>query len=253
MMDYSSNNEMPRDATILIVDDDPTQRLLMNESLSSMGYTCQEAGSGEAALQSIQSSVPDLVLLDLNMPGMNGLEVCREIRGNDAYENMPVVMVTGADDEESIIQSYDTGATAFINKPIHWTTFKYRVQYLLKSRWAMVQLRERERHLDSMERISSILTRASNKDDLLRSLTDEVLTIFDSDHAFIMPLPGHNEEFVHVTYESAQDPRLATQIEEYSLIAASLPRQPGRNRGLIELLSDTPSPILFNREHNGSR
>jgi len=176
----------PDISRILIVDDDATMRLLMSETLVEDGYKIDEVDNGPAAIEAIKSSEPDMVLLDVKMPGMSGFEVCSEIRRLTGDTNISVVMVTGLDDSESIEKAFQLGATAFISKPINWDTFPYRIQYLLKARNAIVALKQRELHLQYTERISRILTQSNNKDTLLKDVLYEMLDIFSADRAFVI-------------------------------------------------------------------
>ena len=176
----------PVKSRILIVDDDVTMRLLMYEALSEDGYKIDEVDNGPAAIETIKASEPDMVLLDVKMPGMNGFEVCSEIRRLTGDTKISVVMVTGLDDSASIEKAFQLGATAFISKPINWDTFPYRIQYLLKARNAIVALKQRELHLQHTERISRVLTQSNNKDTLLKGVLHEMLDIFSADRAFIV-------------------------------------------------------------------
>ena len=107
-----------RQSSILIVDDDEGQRLLAGASLQQGGFAILQAGSGEQALEVFQQHQPDLVLLDVVMPGMDGFATCAALRSLAGGRTLPIVMVTGLDDVESIEQAYQAGATDFLTKPI---------------------------------------------------------------------------------------------------------------------------------------
>jgi len=183
VQNYQNDTEKPR---ILVVDDDATMRLLMSEILSEDGCIIEEVNNGPAAMEAIKSFAPDMVLLDVKMPGMSGFDVCSEIRRLTGDTSISIVMVTGLDDSESIEKAFQLGATAFITKPINWDTFPYRIQYLLKARNAIVALKQREIHLQHTERISRILTQSKNKDTILHEVLHEMLDIFSADRAFII-------------------------------------------------------------------
>jgi len=100
---------------VLVVDDESSMRRGICVSLSARGYTVNEARSGEEALTAFHDNQPDLVLLDVNMPGMNGLEVCRRIRSTDSKAG--IVMVTVHDSEESTVEALEAGADDYIRKP----------------------------------------------------------------------------------------------------------------------------------------
>ncbi len=101
-------------ATILVVDDEPQIRRVMRTSLTSEGYTILEARSGEEALETLRSERPDLVLLDINMPGISGLETCREIRSNS---DVPIIMLTVRNTEKDKVHALDAGADDYVVKP----------------------------------------------------------------------------------------------------------------------------------------
>jgi len=118
---------------VLVIDDDDVARLLTVSSLEELGFEVTEADCGERGLELFRLSVPDLVLLDALMPGMDGFETCRNIRSLPGGEHLPVLMLTGLDDEGSICRAYDAGATDYFVKSDHWTLLVQRIRYLLRA------------------------------------------------------------------------------------------------------------------------
>jgi diguanylate cyclase (GGDEF)-like protein/PAS domain S-box-containing protein len=118
---------------LLIVDDDPLLRRLCMTALRHAGYDLQEADSGERAVESFASSRTDLVILDVQMGGIDGYEACRRIRRLPGGENVPVIMLTSLDDAGSIERAYEAGATDFIAKPFQWPLLTQRVRYALRA------------------------------------------------------------------------------------------------------------------------
>src|SRR5258706_324869 len=110
----------PKRGIVLVADDDPVMRLLMLEMLSQVGLDAIEAEDGIQALAYYQSNAPDLVLLDVDMPAMDGFTVCREIRRIETTLTVPIIMVTGGDELEAVTHAYEVGATDFVSKPINW-------------------------------------------------------------------------------------------------------------------------------------
>ena len=133
-----------RQSSILIVDDDEGQRLLAGASLQQGGFAILQAGSGEQALEVFQQHQPDLVLLDVVMPGMDGFATCAALRSLAGGRTLPIVMVTGLDDVESIEQAYQAGATDFLTKPIQWLILHQRVRYILRASWTLRDLQNSE-------------------------------------------------------------------------------------------------------------
>jgi diguanylate cyclase len=116
---------------ILIADDDPAALMLMDAALRVAGLAVTRAGDGEQALALFRAQPFDLVMLDIDMPGRSGLEVCAQLR-REAGDLLPIVMVTGMDDVESVDAAYRAGATDFICKPISWGLIAHRVRYILR-------------------------------------------------------------------------------------------------------------------------
>jgi two-component system KDP operon response regulator KdpE len=103
--------------TVLIVDDERSIRLSLRTILSSIGFTIIEAGRGEEALALVRTAQFDAVLLDINMPGMGGVEVCRIMRKNSPL--LPIVMLTVQGNEERKVDAFEAGADDYITKPFH--------------------------------------------------------------------------------------------------------------------------------------
>lgn len=143
---------------VMVVDDDRAVRLLARETLEHSGFSVWDAGSGEEALQAFEERCPDIVLLDVVMPGLDGFSVCSAIRRTGSGRDTPVLMMTGLDDLESINCAYEAGATDFITKPINWHILRYRVSYMLRASGALEQLRESREglaHAQSLAHIGS--------------------------------------------------------------------------------------------------
>jgi diguanylate cyclase (GGDEF)-like protein len=127
---------------VLIVDDDHVMRMLEQETLAQFDFEVSVAADGEEALELLAGPPPALVLLDVDMPGVDGFAVCRHIRQRWDMSEVPVIMVTGMDDIESINQAYESGANDFISKPINWPILGHRARYVLRSAQEARQLRE---------------------------------------------------------------------------------------------------------------
>jgi diguanylate cyclase (GGDEF)-like protein len=136
----------PKRGLVLVADDDPTMRLLMLEMLAQVGLDALEAEDGLKAVAAYQRTPPDLVLLDVEMPGMDGFAVCREIRRLETHSTVPIIMVTGGDELESVTRAYEAGATDFVSKPINWPILGHRVLYVLRASDAITRLRIADAH-----------------------------------------------------------------------------------------------------------
>jgi predicted signal transduction protein with EAL and GGDEF domain/CheY-like chemotaxis protein len=142
--------ESPRDATdgqsptVLLVDDDEVNLLLTALALRERGFQITEAGSGEAALDMLAHWTPDIVVIDALMPGLDGFATCVRLRQMPGLENMPVLMLTGLDDDASIERAYQAGATDFFVKATQWSLLAGRLRYLLRASRTRLEL-ERNR------------------------------------------------------------------------------------------------------------
>jgi diguanylate cyclase (GGDEF)-like protein len=136
----ASNNSTKR-GVVLVADDDPVMRLLMLEMLGQVGLDAIEAEDGAQAVACFQQMAPDLILLDVDMPNMDGFSACREIRRVENGPPVPIIMVTGGDDIEAVTNAYEAGATDFVSKPINWPILGHRVLYVLRASDAIVRLR----------------------------------------------------------------------------------------------------------------
>ncbi|GLT22484.1 two-component system response regulator [Zoogloea oryzae] len=141
---------------ILVVDDDPLTRMMATEALREGGFATSEAEDGVRALAAFEALHPDLVLLDVMMPGLTGFEVCRRVRATPAGELVPIIMLTGLDDSESVEQAFDAGATDFISKPINWTLLRFRIRYVLRSAQLLKELVRNKESLSSAQRIARL-------------------------------------------------------------------------------------------------
>ena len=154
-------------ALVLVADDEPTSRLLTRQALEQAGFRVAEAEDGAIATREFQRLRPDLVLLDVDMPGMDGYAACaamREIRGDRA---IPIVMLTARDDLDSINRAYAAGATDFIAKPINWALLGHRARYFLRSSRASLRIERLSRMNAVLSGINSAIVRIRNPQELL--------------------------------------------------------------------------------------
>jgi CheY-like chemotaxis protein len=119
-------------ASILVVDDDPTMRRLISIVLTQAGYRVAEAGDGLEALASVERQPPAGILLDVMMPGLDGLEVCRRLKGDPATAAIPVVLVTALGDASHRREGLEAGADEFMAKPVNVSDLLAVVERVLR-------------------------------------------------------------------------------------------------------------------------
>lgn len=132
---------------VLVVDDDEMTRLIVTESLVPEGFAVAEAASGEEAIDCFLRRRPDLVLLDVSMPGMDGFACCEKIRQMPSGARVPILILTGHDDDASIARAFEVGATDFVSKPMRWKLLAHRARYLLRANNAVEDLARSEASL----------------------------------------------------------------------------------------------------------
>lgn len=179
-------------AKILVSDDDINVRLLTRQCLEAEDMTVVEASNGPETIDVFVRERPDLVFLDVEMPGMSGLEVCKRIRQMPQGESIPIMIVTGSDDRQSIDQGFEAGATQYKTKPVNWSLLGRDVQYMLRASNAFNALKRQEdrlRYLAYYDPLTSLPNRRSFNEQLNRILkrsqrrgSHAALMFIDLDH-----------------------------------------------------------------------
>ncbi len=125
-------------------------------AMERAGFEVIEAADGVAALEAIERVAPDLVLLDVTMPGMDGFTACALLRQMPHSERIPVIIITGLDDTDSIEQAYQAGATDFVIKPINWVVLRHRVRYIMRASKALNEAWENQERLSNAQRVAEL-------------------------------------------------------------------------------------------------
>jgi diguanylate cyclase (GGDEF)-like protein len=143
-------------AHVLVVDDDFMLRSMAVKTLRHAGFEVSEASSGEEGLERFADTNFDLVLLDVMMPGLDGFEACQRLRATPRGARLPILLLTGLNDTESVDAAYASGATDFISKPINWTLLSYRVRYALRASVASEEMRRSTEMLSRAQRLAGM-------------------------------------------------------------------------------------------------
>ncbi len=123
---------MAQNKNILVVEDDPDIKELISFNLSNQGHQVFEANNGELGIEKARKKLPDLILLDLMLPGIHGLDVCRIIKADQETKDIPIIMVTAMGQEEDIVKGLETGADDYITKPFSIKVLLARVSAVLR-------------------------------------------------------------------------------------------------------------------------
>lgn len=118
---------------LLFVDDDPILREFAQVNLASPSARIETAADGAEALERLAAADYDIVLLDLEMPVLDGFDTLAAIRANPCTANLPVIVQTGREDVEAIDKAFRLGATSFVIKPLHWRLLSYQILYVLRA------------------------------------------------------------------------------------------------------------------------
>ncbi|HTC52582.1 MAG TPA: EAL domain-containing protein [Steroidobacteraceae bacterium] len=166
----------PAPAVAIVADDEDLGRLLLSEAVAQLGLIVSAHDNGMAALETALQQNLAIVLLDVDMPGMDGYGVCRRLRAEPRFANVPIVMVTGHEDSAAIDLAFEAGATDFIAKPVNWALLPRRLSYILRNAAAaerierlayfdpLTGLPNRQRCMETAERLFKVA--ASNNEEV---------------------------------------------------------------------------------------
>lgn len=255
-------------ADLLVVDDDPRNRKLLEEYLVAAGHSVRLAADGRSALQAVRERVPDIVFLDVMMPDISGLEVCRVLKSDPATRMAQVVLVTALDGTPHRVEGLDTGADDFISKPVRREEFLAKVRSLLRARRlvqeldrARADLAVRNRALEEMEALKETLAQTLVHDlknpltavvanlDLLERRVDDL----DSRHLVERCRAGatriHRMILDLLDVAGLEEGKLLLRLENVDAVAVARraledAQAAARQRGIVfELLAPEPCPV----------
>jgi predicted signal transduction protein with EAL and GGDEF domain/FixJ family two-component response regulator len=166
---------------VLLVDDDEVNLMLTAAALRERGFVISEANSGPQAFDQLARWTPDVIVLDALMPQMDGFQTCEKLRALPGFEHMPVLMLTGLDDEASIKRAYQVGATDFFVKSPQWSLLAGRLRYLLRASRMRLELersRARLGRAQDLARMGSFDWRRSDGGPVTLVMSTEALRVF---------------------------------------------------------------------------
>lgn len=190
---------------VLIVDDQDANRLLLRDLLESQGHEVAEAVDGVEALQRVADAAPDVVLLDVGMPGIDGFEVCRRLKADPATATIPVLLVTALSQRDQRLLGIGAGANDYITKPIDKSDLSLRVRNAIRMRQLYVEIEEQYRRLEKLELLRDSLVHMIVHD--LRSPLAGIRAYLD-----LMKMDG----------EGKLEPEMAESIDEARKVAVDM-------------------------------
>jgi diguanylate cyclase (GGDEF)-like protein len=147
---------------ILMVDDDPAMRLHLRVRLEREGYLVAEAKGGREGLALCQDKQPDLILLDAMMPDIDGFEFCAQVQTFPGGDRIPILMITGLEDQASVDRAFSVGAADYITKPVHWAVLRQRLRRLIQQAQLQMQLEQANQELHRLASMDG-LTQLANR------------------------------------------------------------------------------------------
>jgi diguanylate cyclase (GGDEF)-like protein/PAS domain S-box-containing protein len=173
---------------VLVIDDDQTAHLWARRYLSAAGFAMVSALNGYEGIEAFKKNTPDIVLVDIDMPGIDGFATCAAIRALSTGKNTPLLMVTGTEDAERVASSYLAGATDFVVKPINWKVLIHRLHYMIKASSLLQQLEKSEMRLSKAQQMARLgHWEWYFVEDKKMYWSDEVFAIFHLDKESFIP------------------------------------------------------------------
>ncbi|MBF0124571.1 MAG: diguanylate cyclase [Magnetococcales bacterium] len=163
-------NDLGRQARILVVDDSRSSRKLIQDFLQQQGYSVITAEDGKEAVKRFREEAPDVVLMDANMPVVDGFRACAEIRRCPNGNDTSIIMITGQNDDESVEKAFAAGAEEYIIKPIHWVVLQQRIRLSLNSRYAQRAVAEGHARLEAIVNTAADAIIVINQSGLMESV-----------------------------------------------------------------------------------
>jgi diguanylate cyclase (GGDEF)-like protein len=183
---------------VLVIDDDQTVHLWAKRYLSTAGFMLISALNGYEGIEAFKLYLPDIVLIDIDMPGIDGFVTCSAIHELPNGKNTPLLMVTGTEDAERVASSYVAGATDFVVKPVNWKVLIHRLHYMIKASNLLRQLERSETRLSKAQQLAKLgHWEWYFVDETKMYWSDEVFIIFQLIKDDFVPTPANFQTMIH--------------------------------------------------------
>lgn len=182
---------------ILLIDDDQTVHLWAERNLPRDNFKLVSCFNGKQGIETFQNSRPNIVMIDIEMPIMNGFETCTEIRRLSMGENIPIVMMTVTEDDQKIAQSYAAGATDFVVKPINWKVLIHRLQFMVKANNNLKKLTQSEIRLSKANKMARLGNWEWQKNNKRLFWSDNIYNLLEQSKEEFTPTLENYSQYIH--------------------------------------------------------
>lgn len=213
---------MDKQSIILIVDDDISAQATLEASLFLENYTLLYANDGQQALAYLETHTPDVILLDVMMPGMNGFEVCQRIKSNNKWRHIPIIIVTALDSRDDFVRGFDAGADDFLYKPVNSVELRARVRSMLRIK----------KQYDELETLLHL------REDLVNMLVHDMrhpLTLILLTNSLLHERLTHPKELKYVEDTLRETRRLESFINDLLIVAKTQANRLILNRSSVDV------------------
>jgi len=235
--------------TILVVDDEPFFRQILKDTLQEK-YEVMAAADGEEASAIIAKVRPDLIILDVEMPGKNGIDICRELKGNFVTRDIPVIMLTSRAGRGETVDGLNAGADDYIVKPMHPPEVLARVETHLRIKGYYSQLEPND--LVLLLELSETISASRNPKKILHYIVDKIAEVVDVSRCSIVSISCQNEAVVKASSDMPADKEIHLDLDKYPEIKKALEtKQPVvindlKNDPMMEQVRDAVAFLDFN-------
>jgi two-component system, sensor histidine kinase and response regulator len=209
-------NKEPDSAKILIIDDEPVICQTLEALLTGESYLFASANNGSEGLEKVASFEPDVILLDVMMPGMDGIEVCRRLKGSPRWRNIPIILVTALDDKEDLAYGLNTGADEFLSKPVNSLELQARVHSMLRIK----------RQYDDLEKLIHLRDDLANM--IVHDMRSPLSIILGSSEGLL-----NNSSFTPLDHRRAE--RIFNQAQRLNTLMGDLLLQAKMEKGVLSV------------------